>query len=79
MTALTTVASGLQVWLSQQPAWALFKASLAGLLVAAALTLAVVGKEFRWWDIDGELLDNLAWLWVAVTVAAAAVTYWFSR
>lgn len=79
LAVLATVASGLQVWLSQQPAWALFKASLAGLCSALVLSVVVVGKEFRWWHFDGALLDKVAVPWVAVTLVVAAVTYWLTR
>lgn len=79
LMVLATLISGLHVWLSEHPAWAVFKASLAGLLCVLALTVLVLGKEFHWWQIDGELLDKLAVFWIALTIGVMGITYWLVR
>ena len=76
---LTTIVTGLQVWLSEQPMWALFKASLVGLLFVLILAIVFFGREFYWWTIDGELLDKLAVVWAVLTIVFAAITYWWVR
>jgi hypothetical protein len=60
VSLLMTLASGLQVWLSQSPAWPWFKASLAAFLCSLILMVIMLGKEFHWWYVDGETLDYLA-------------------
>lgn len=79
LTLLSTVASGWQVWQSPHPAWAWFKASLAGLVFVLVLVVIVLGREFHWWSIDGELLDFLGALWIVLTIAVMAVTYGYLR
>jgi hypothetical protein len=79
LTLLASIISGFQVWLSQQPAWPLFKSCLAGFLCALLLTIIMLGREFNWWQIDGELLDKVAMMWIALTVGVIGVTYWLVR
>lgn len=79
LTALASLATGLQVWLAQNPAWPWFKTSLAALACAGVLTLILLGREFGWWSVDGQSLDHLGAAWIGVTVAVAALTYWLVR
>jgi hypothetical protein len=79
VSLLMTLASGLQVWLSQNPAWPWFKASLAALLCSLILMVIMLGREFHWWYVDGETLDHLAMAWIGVTLTGFAVTWWMAR
>jgi hypothetical protein len=79
VSLLALAASAWQVWSSQNPAWPAFKASAAAVLSSLMLMGVVLGQEFGWWRIDGEILDSLGVAWVAVTVIAAGLTYWLVR
>jgi hypothetical protein len=79
VSLLMTLASGLQVWLSQNPAWPWFKASLAALLCSLTLMAIMLGKEFHWWYVDGKTLDHLAMAWIGVTLIGVLITYWLAR
>jgi len=43
------------------------------------LMIVVLGKEFHWWQLDGELLDKLGVFWIVLTLAVMGVTYWLVR
>jgi len=79
VTTLAVAITGVMAWMAAQPSWAGFKTSLAGFAAAVLLALIFLGREFHLWWIDGELLDNLALGWIAVTAAIMAVTFWFVR
>ncbi len=78
-TLLTTIGTALQIWWSQNPAWPWFKTSLAAFLCSLILMLVVLGQEFRWWHIEGEIIDNLGIIWLAINPIVIAITYWLVR
>jgi len=71
--------TGLGAWFAENPRWLSFKVSAAGFLMAVVLALIFLGKEVHWWHIDGEALDYLAYMWIALTIAIMAATYWIMR
>ncbi len=76
---LATIGTGLQVVLSQPPAWGWFKTSLVILLYSFLLLLIALGREFGWWHLHGETLDLLALIWLGGSPFIAGIAYWLVR
>ncbi|MDH5178441.1 MAG: hypothetical protein OEZ39_04245 [Gammaproteobacteria bacterium] len=73
-----TLAGGIYVWLAANPQWLYLKISLGLLCSSVLLLLLFIGDELHWWSIDNQFLDNLAIVWLVVTLLGAGIYYWLN-